>query len=38
MEYLAELFARHGYSDDLIDRIFYPKFLPVFLKNICVIW
>ena len=35
MEYLAELFARHGYSDDLIDRIFYQNSFRFFEKYMC---
>ena len=35
LEYLAELFARHGYSDDLIDRIFYQNSFRFFEKYMC---
>lgn len=32
MEYLAELFARNGYADELIDRIFYQNSFRFFEK------
>lgn len=31
---IADLFARHGYSDDLIERIFYRNAVEFFVKNL----
>ena len=31
---IADLFARHGYSDELIERIFYRNAVEFFVKNL----
>lgn len=34
LEKIAELFAKHGYSDELIDRIFYRNAMDFLIKNL----